>query len=116
MRCIETKLDWSDEEWDWLINYNMRCIETIEHDKHNFLCPDKLQHEMYWNEFIKHAKNVGKEDKLQHEMYWNSANSATSCGSPSINYNMRCIETYWIALKNTIWLDKLQHEMYWNTE
>ena len=32
---------------------------------------DKLQHEMYWNEYFAETLILLFFDKLQHEMYWN---------------------------------------------
>ena len=36
----------------YLINYNMRCIETSTIDTLRFPNPDKLQHEMSWNDRV----------------------------------------------------------------
>ena len=54
-----------------VINYNMRCIETI----------------------YQIVKGVYDYDKLQHEMYWNVAQFGANNKVILINYNMRCIET-----------------------
>ena len=54
-----------------MINYNMRCIETLISRLPALQQQDKLQHEMYWN-IICMMKILWKSiDKLQHEMYWN---------------------------------------------
>ena len=76
-----------------MINYNMRCIETLLRQGHGGMQLDKLQHEMYWNsayDGISYARYV---DKLQHEMYWNSDRVLSWQRGEMINYNMRCIET-----------------------
>ena len=71
----------------------MRCIETGIVPDIRFILADKLQHEMYWNEFSSVILgNIGR-DKLQHEMYWNLTKPLAFCKKSAINYNMRCIET-----------------------
>ena len=47
MRCIETFFKY--ELWNLapVINYNMRCIETVKSDEETLKKIDKLQHEMY---------------------------------------------------------------------
>ena len=75
------------------INYNMRCIETMQWVSFINLYWDKLQHEMYWNLKISAFVSLTILDKLQHEMYWN-------------------IRNWWIS--GRWYVDKLQHEMYWN--
>ena len=49
----------------------MRCIETQKEESGKQRHPDKLQHEMYWND-------------TTHKFLYTPQ---------SINYNMRCIET-----------------------
>ena len=53
-------------------------------------------------------------DKLQHEMYWNICCDACHGMGGWINYNMRCIETFYSHNSRRVYPDKLQHEMYWN--
>ena len=115
MRCIETRFRWGSSYRPPEINYNMRCIETkisaIFCNENN----DKLQHEMYWNNFYKYKSTELYKDKLQHEMYWNQADTN---GRKIVPADKLQHEMYWnvaypyygtVAVK-----DKLQHEMYWN--
>ena len=98
----------------WMINYNMRCIETASHQDRTATNDDKLQHEMYWNyREIKPFKSHSF-DKLQHEMYWNYTCTSVKNNRIKINYNMRCIETTLSEISEVLMIDKLQHEMYWN--
>ena len=116
MRCIETTEAVHTDRLPKKINYNMRCIETWYIKVSDIIrVPDKLQHEMYWNdnvvdfdmtyitinynmrciETLMSFDEVDKltEDKLQHEMYWNNATLFQNLKCLTINYNMRCIET-----------------------
>ena len=47
MRCIETVLVIRVKSPEQKINYNMRCIETVALWAVKVLLGDKLQHEMY---------------------------------------------------------------------
>ena len=71
MRCIETRYSSRHLTACFLINYNMRCIETCRLRWFPWRPPDKLQHEMYWNNCVSTAFEAAM----------------------TINYNMRCIET-----------------------
>ena len=75
---------------------------------------DKLQHEMYWNLSTVSISGIFSMDKLQHEMYWNIVIVSSNPSIGTINYNMRCIETYIPCVLWNYIPDKLQHEMYWN--
>ena len=136
MRCIETRFRWGSSYRPPEINYNMRCIETkisaifcnenndkLQHEMYwnwanwnmnRYPELDKLQHEMYWNR-QQDSTSSRRVDKLQHEMYWNFVPKLLTSHQHEINYNMRCIETYYptFPIRHPL-TDKLQHEMYWN--
>ena len=69
---------------------------------------------MYWNWRKMQIFKISVTDKLQHEMYWNIVIVSSNPSIGTINYNMRCIETYIPCVLWNYIPDKLQHEMYWN--
>ena len=101
MRCIETaagqtgrsgKYDKLQHEMYWNIGF---------FGSSSLTATDKLQHEMYWNKSAAKSAKLSY-DKLQHEMYWNGLSVVFFTTIDLINYNMRCIETFFCCLQSVI--------------